>query len=435
MAETVSLGLLLLNQSQSLSGQIVMGTVCFTAFAMLYVLSFKWAHLWKGHIKVAAYLYLAVALGIVVFKLASLPSLSRYNLEPAAHMVEEIGCMGAYSYIGYYLSRKFINVTERPKLALALRRTFHVYVVCWTIAFALALCSVIGVLAPFPMTGLYVDLPGWSVLYRAVILVPGIFYCALFTFAFLERALIEETDTRLVARLTLLAGACLFWVFICVDELSWAAIQAYAPGELRNSLAGTHASVEGLLYFFNGVFLIAALVMPRRPDRTEKSVRNHKEFQRVSRQLKEELLGLYLIFPEWKRTRGQLHRAAELLELPPDDLPKIEKVIELVALMKLKETFTRERMLGLFEMRQALMADLPEASPERLDLIDDPLIGSLENALSLTKEPASETDLTGEPIQTELAAAIVTDRQVLGCGENYRLSAQVLAAYGAAKRL
>lgn len=434
MTEVVSPGLLL-NQSQSLTGQIVMGAVCFTAFAMLYVLSFKWSHLWKGHIKVAAYLYLTVAVGIVVFKLASLPSLSRYNLEPTAHMVEEIGTMGAYSYIGYYLSRKFINVTERPKLALILSHTFHVYVICWTIALALGVGCMIGVLAPFPMTGLYVDLPGWSVLYRAVILVPGIFYCTIFTFAFLDRAYIEETDARLAARLTLLAGACMFWVFICADELGWAAIQAYAPGELRNSLAGTHASVEGLLYFFNGMFLLAALVMPRRPDNTEKSVRSHKEFQKLSRMLKEELAELYRTFPEWKRTRDQLHRAAGSLELPSNDLPKIEKVIELIALMNLKETFPRQKLVRLFELRQSLMADLPEDSPERRDLTDDPLIGSLGAALSLTKKPFRDTDLTGEAIQTELAAAIVADRRILNYGDNYRLSTEVLAAYEAAKRI
>lgn len=227
----------------------------------------------------------------------------------------------------------------------------------------------------------------------------------------------------------------MFWVFICADELGWAAIQAYASNGLRNSLADTYASITGLLYFLNGTFLLAALVMPRRPDRTEQSVRNHKEFQSASRELKEELMGLYRRFPEWKRTREQLRRAGESLELSSNDLPKIEKIIELVALTKLKETFPRQRMLRLFELRQTLMADLPEDSPERRDLVDDPLIGSLGAALSITKDPTTDVDLTGESIQVKLAAAVVADRRFLGCGENFYLGSGVPAAYEASKSI
>ena len=426
--------LALLNQSEYLPNQILHGTVGLVVFLSLFFLSFRRPSLWARYIKVAAYFHLALAVGVLVFKLSSLQAVDAYILErvpalkpfypfePAAHMVQELATMGAYAYLAvFYLRRNLVNVIERPRVHFVLGTAFHVYTACWLVAL------LVGLAHPFPMTGLDTDLDGWSVLYRGAILLPGVLYCSIFTFVFWEASL-EKSEARSRARLSLLALGSLSWTLICAEQFGWAMIHAWAPASLRDALATPHVVSESALYSLMGASWLAALLVSYRRSATERSMEDHREYQRLMRQLKRELHGLYRLIPNWRLTLDRMHRAGQALGLSPEERAGTQKCVELVAVVRLRDAFSHSRLTTLFWLRRTLLESLPESAAERMDLLSDPVAASVGPALLLTSDPPP-TDLSSHGTPVELAAVAAADTGLLQRDGNYHVSPHVTRAY------
>lgn len=319
MEETRSLALL--NASEYLPNQLMHGAIGLVVFLVLFLIGSQNKAFWDCTvIRAAACFHLALAVGVLVFKLSSLGPLAQYQLEPLAHMIQELATMGAYSFVAVYMSDKFINVIRRPRLASILSRAHYIYAVCWLIAFTIAIFH------RFPMTGLYTELDPWSVPYRAAILVPGIFFCSIFTLMFLERAIIEETDSRMAVTFTLACGGSFVWFLICVEQMSWAVVHALFTPELRDALATPHVVTESLLYSLMGIFWLSTLIVAYGPSRSDQGDWNHWEYQKLAQELGVSLVGIHKLVPKWHTTLDRMRRAAWSLEMSSDDLLKAQKI-------------------------------------------------------------------------------------------------------------
>ena len=429
--------LALLNASEYLPNQIVHGGVCLTVFLALRVWTLFRPQLWGGYLRIAAYFHLSVALGILVFKLSSLPPLQTWELEPVAHMLEEFGPMGAYSWGAVYLSRAFINVVERPKLNRVLESAPYVFACCWLVAFSIALFN------RFPMTGMHTELSPWSFPYRAAILGPGILYCGLFSFVFLERALLENINRLVAVRLTFFSLGSFVFFLICADQLAWAYVHAFASPATRDALAGPQIAVESTLYALMGGSWLTGLAVSYRRSNTQRSMESHKKYLRLRRYLAVELSKLPRRVPRYHTKLFYLNRAAELLYLEDKDLEKAQGILQLVYVMNLPYEQTglrRQEVLLLDRLHDSLIHDLSEDVPQKELLREDQLPETFKPALSLTASN-SKADLTGKPLWVQLPAAVAADNGVLpkdqttGILESQLVSGSVLQAYKDAKTL
>lgn len=429
--------LALLNASEYLPNQIVHGAVCLTVFLALRVWTLFRPQLWGGYLRVAAYFHLSVALGILLFKLSSLPPLRAWELEPLAHMLEEFGPMGAYSWGAVYLSRAFINVVERPNLNRVLESAPYVFACCWLVAFSIALFD------RFPMTGMHTELSPWSFPYRAAILGPGIFYCGLFSFVFLERALLENINRLVAVRLTFFSIGSFVFFLICADQLAWAYVHAFASPETRDGLAGPQIAIESTLYALMGGSWLTGLAVSYRRSHTQRSIESHKKYLRLRRSLAAELSKLPKRVPRYHTKLFYLNRAAELLYLEEKDLEKAQGILQLVHVMNLPDQETspwRQQVLLLDRLHASLIHDLSEDVPQKELLREDQLPKTLKPALSLTASN-SKVDLTGKPLWVQLPAAVAADNDILpkdqtnSILESRRVSGSVLQAYEDAKNL
>jgi hypothetical protein len=418
----------LLNASEYPPNQVVHGGVGLVVFVVLYVFSRArslWASYW---IRVLAYVHLAFFLGMAVFKLSgtgfveqwvldTLPGSQRfYPFEPAAHMIEELATMGGFSYLAVvYLRREYPNVFERPLLSTVLLSAIPVYTVCWLVA----LC--IGLMHPFPMTGLHTQLNDWSVLYRMVILLPGIFYCFVFTFVFWEAAR-QRTVARSARRQTLLAIGSLFWALACTVQLAWATLHALAAPSTRDFWASPYVVSESVLFVLMGLAWAAAALVSYRISPIERNIQDYMHYLRRMRHLKGELASLYRRLPQWKLMMDRLQGASRRFGLTGPEEQEALKLIQIASLPHLKTTYTPSMLASLDDLRSSLLQRLPQDSSEFAALDAEPEGNALRPALLLLDDPA---DVSAEPTKVQLAAGVLNAVYVLNRDKRYAIDPAV----------
>lgn len=429
MIPTMPDTLALLNASEYPPNQIVHGGVGLFVFVALYVFTRARSSLWAAHwIRVLAYVHLAFFLGMAVFKLSgtgfveqwlltTLPGSRRfYPFEPAAHMIEELATMGGFSYLAVvYLRREYPNVFERPLLSSVLFSTVPVYTLGWLAA----LC--VGLLHPFPMTGLHTELNDWSVLYRMVILLPGIFYCFVFTFVFWEAAR-QRTVARSARRQTLLALGSLFWALACTVQLAWATLHALAAPATRDFWALPYVVSESGLFILMGLAWLAAALVSYRISPIECNIQDYMNYIRRMRYLKRELASLYRRLPQWKLMTDRLHFASQHFGLSKPDEQEALKLIQIASLPRLKTTYTPSMLGSLEELRYSLLERLPQDSSEFAALDAEPEGNALRPALLLLDDV---TDVSDEPTKVQLAAGVLNAVYVLNRDKRYAIDPAV----------
>lgn len=420
----------LLNQSQYLPNQLLMGAACLVVFALILALSFQYPVLWKGHSRTGAWLFFTVASGVGLFKLVSvIPFLSEYNLEPLAHMVEEVGCIGAYAYLAWYQSTRFANVTRRPGLAAFLGNAWRLLLVCWVAAILLAVGAALGFLPRFDMTGMHMQLPGWSVLYRSMFLVPGFLLCSLFTWLFIERAMEERLDTRWAIRLILFAGGTFTWVCLTAAGMFWAVIGAFGSLEVWAQWATPQIAVELSLFIFMGLFWGLGLAIPYRSNSADQTKQEFRRLQQLSSKFADLLPQGSQRVCMWHTTLNDLRQATSHLELPPLVELKIQRAISATVLLHRGDEHLRDEAATLLLLRQKLLNNLPGDSPERHELIQNPNYEALGAALRFTENPSQEQSLSDQEPWLQVAADL-SERALHGASNDskWRLSATVVDA-------
>ena len=353
----VPVTLALLNQSEYLPNQLLQGCTGLFVFMVLFLLSRRRSSLWAYYIRLVAYFHLALFVGVVVFKLSgtdfveqwllsTFPASERfYPFEPAAHMIEEFATMGGFTCLAVvYLCRQYPNVFERPMLSSVLKSALPVYALCWLIALY------VGLSHPFPMTGLHTHLNGWSLLYRAVILLPGIFYCSLFTYVFWEAAR-QRTMARSARRQALLAVGSFFWALACAEQLTWAALHALARPAMSDSWAGAHVACESTLFLLSGLAWLGAALVSYHISPIEQTIQDYMTYLRRMRHLRSELAGLYRLFPHWKFTVDRIDSASSDLGLSDAEHRETIKLIQIVSLPHLRSDYSRSMLHSLEELR------------------------------------------------------------------------------------
>ena len=425
MSLTVPGTLALLNASEYPPNQIVHGGVGLFVFVALYVITRARPSLWASYwIRVLAYVHLAFFLGMAVFKLSgtgfveqwlltAFPASERfYPFEPAAHMIEELATMGGFSYLAVvYLRREYPNVFERPLLSSVLLSTVPVYTLCWLVALS------VGLLHPFPMTGLHTQLNDWSVFYRMVILLPGIFYCFVFAFVFWEASR-QKTVARSARRQTLLALGSLLWALACTVQLSWATIHALAPPPARDFWAPFYVASESTLFVLMGRAWLAAGLVSYRISPIERNIQDYMNYLRRMRHLKGELASLYRHLPQWKLMTDRLHCAGRHFGLSRPEEQEALKLIQIASLPHLKTSYTHSMLASLEELRASLLQRLPQDSSEFAALDAEPEGNALRPALLLLEDP---TDVSDEPTKVQLAAGVLNAAYVLNRKKRYAI--------------
>lgn len=369
----------LLNVSPYLPNQIFFALSCFAIFAAVRLWTLlKPQHPWDGPFRMLALVNLWMALTIALFTVSGLlDPLKRW--QPTVHMLEEIGTMGAFSYLAWKVNDLLPGAATRGWLRVVLKAAPLVFAACWVAA------ATIGWRHPFPMTGLFVDLPPEAFAYRALLLAPGLFYTGLISVLFFRDYRLAKTvgaDPSYVRRLGYFSLGSLSFFVSCADHTAWAYLQVHGPERLERTLAAPQVVVEALLWMLMGLLWILGILAPYGRGRTDLDLEEHRRFLRRIRALKTDLLvNLPQTVAHRRRTAGYLRAAARALDLAPHNAARGEKVFELVAARSTGATTLGEReLLDLAELYDSLLHHLPPDSPERRNLTADPLPPALEPA-------------------------------------------------------
>jgi hypothetical protein len=373
----------LANVSPFLPNQVFFAVTCFATFAAVRLWTWVRApNLWKGPPRAVALVNLWMALAIALFTVSGLVGPLK-PWQPTLHMLEEIGTMGAFCYLAFKVTDLLPTAATSRALELVLKASPLVFGACWTTAL------LIGWRHPFPMTGLIVDLPDTAFAYRFALLAPGLLYTGLITVLYsrdLKLAKQVGADDAYTRRMTFFyLGSATFFAG-CADHLAWSYLQVFAPSQLVRALALPQAIAEDVLWLLMGVTWMLGIFSPYRKSAVDRSIADYRRFLRRLRRLKTDLLvNLPREVPHRRTTTGHLRDAAALLDVPPGEAARGEKVFEVIAARSTGATeLSRDDLLGLEELYRRLLHNLPEGSPERHNLINDPLPAALEPAVRVT---------------------------------------------------
>lgn len=429
VSQTMALNVALLNASEYPPNQIVHGSVGLFVFLALFVFGRLRPSVWASYwIRVIAYFHLAFFLGMAFFKLSGTAAVEQwllstfpvssnfYPFEPTAHMIEELATMGGFSYLAVvYLRHRYPNVFERPLLSSVLQSAVPVYTLCWIVALY------IGLFHPFPMTGLHTELNHSSVLYRTVILLPGIFYCSIFTFVFWE-ACRQRTVARSACRQALMAFGTLFWALACTVQLAWAIIHALGSPATRDAWATPYVFSESILFVLFGLTWIAAALVSYRTSPTERNIQDYMNYLRRMRHLKTELANLYHQLPQWNLTKDRLQSAGTAFGLSHSEQQELLKLVQIASLPHLRASYPRSMLHSLHELRNSLLDRLPEDSSEFGVLAAEPEGNALKPALRLLDDPE---DVSSDPPKVQLAAGILNAMYILNRQKRFFVSPEI----------
>lgn len=374
--------------STYLPNQIFFALTCFITFSAIRLWTWaRAANLWKGPFRAVALVNLWMALTIVLFTVSGLvPWLEPW--QPTVHMLQEIGTMGAFCYLALKVTDLSPTVTSRRTLELVLKAAPLVFGACWATA------AVLGWRHPFPMTGLFADLPEVAFFYRATLLVPGLFYTGLIAAVYrrdLRLAKAVGADPAYVRRMAFFFLGSVAFCVTCADLLAWSYLQVYAPAELLRMLALPQVIAEDVLWMLMGVTWMLGIISPYQSGAVDRSMADYRTFLRQLRSLKTELLvNLPQEVPNRRTTIAYLRDAATVLGMPPAETARGEKVFELVAARATGATrLSEDEFASLSQLYERLLYTLPDDSPERRNLATDPLSAALEPA---SRRPGSGRD-------------------------------------------
>lgn len=353
--------------------------------------------------------------------------------QPTIHMLEEVGTMGAFCYLAFKLTDLLPTVVTRRSLEAVLKASPLVFGVCWGIA------ADIGWRDPFPMTGLFVELPADAFAYRAALLVPGLFYTGLISILFsvdLRLAKSVGADPAYVKRMTFFFMGTLMFCVSCADHLAWAYIQVFGARELVHLVAPPQVVLEDILWLAMGLTWLFGILYPHRESSTDQSIAEYRRFLRRIRLLKTDLLvKLPERAPNRQSATGYLRDAAEALGLCPEQASWGGKVFEVVTALSVGATdLGREDLLDLADLYERLLRNLPEDTPERENLRADPLPPALRPATHVTGVNRSMyQDLPALPAWAQLGYLAAKDLGLISSTLRPRFDPAVERAYDEAK--
>lgn len=430
-------GMILLNVSPYLPNQVLMALTGLCVFVAVRVWTYRRARwMWDGPYRAAALAGLWVFLTVSVFVFAGL-----YDpLKPwqtTVHMLEEIAAMAAFTSLAFDVAKRDPLAASNRLLRILLKSSAVTFPACWLSALAL------GYTRPFPMTGLLHDLPPEAFVYRALLIVPCLFYAGLTSAVVLKTYLLAKTergDAPFRRRVGLFFLGSLALFFVAIDQLVLAYMQSFASYQALRSLGPWQVLAENALFAASGMFWILGIVSLDEQSVTDQALKSHQRFLRGIREVKTDLLvKLPKKVPYRRRTLAHIRQASEdpLLRLSPCDGARAEKVFELVAAKSTGATeHGPDSLLGLDNLYDSLMKDLPTNSPERETLASDPLPTALQPAARALQRCQTDQDkerAAHEPRWAQLGYAAAVELGLLQENVLSSLDPQVVIALRRAK--
>lgn len=417
----------LANISQARPAQISLGILSATIAIGIFLFGVRFEYLRSIYIQRGGYLFLTIAVGVLLFKISGLPRFEHLNLEPLAHMVEEIGTMGGFIFLAWFFRRPaFPNVEMRPKLYWVLGTTYWLYPLCWLACVGLGIAAATGYLSHFSMTGLHMPLPEWSLIYRAIILVPGIIYPLCFAFAFADSVKLPGTTKTLKWRMYLAAIGATIWSIICAEELVWSAVQVYTSDAVRDALATQYVQTEAALSLTQGTVWLVCLAIPYRPSFASISLTNHRKFLVLLEQLKHQMFQARTKAPyNAHSTTARLTAVADSLGISPSEQRAIDSGLGILTVVFSSDDFDYNDLDELLALKDKLQRNPPPSLREQRFLTEDVVTKAVTPASLLSQE--STYDIRGEPLWVQLMATIATDlyHQVLPTDRSFYILPKV----------
>jgi hypothetical protein len=420
--------------SPFLPNQIFFAITCLVTFTAIRLWTWaRAANLWKGPFRAVALVNLWMALSITLFIVSGLVPLLQ-PWQPVVHMLQEIGTMGAFCYLAFKVTDLLPTVAARRSLDLVLKASPVVFGACWTTA------AILGWRHPFPMTGIFVDLPTVAFFYRAILLVPGLIYTGLIAELYrrdLKLANAVGADPGYVRRMTFFFLGSLVFCVTCADLLVWSYLLVYASPATLHLLAIPQVIAEDVLWALMGITWMLGIIAPYQSGAVGRSMSDYRRFLRRLRHLKTELLiNLPREVPHRRTTTAYLRDAAAVLGMPPIDAARGEKVFELVAARSTGATdLSDDDLSDLSRLYEQLLCSLPEDSPEKRNLGNDPLPAAIASA---SRSPSSDHDRGEGPgvlsQWAQLGYLAANDLGLLSPRSTPYLEPAVTRAYAKAKR-
>ena len=423
--------LFLMNIPPFLPTQVFFAATCLGTFAAVWL----WTHsrarsLWKGPVRAAALVNLWMALAITLFMISGLVR-PLVRFQPLVHLLGEIGTMGAFCLISWHVAESLPNVANRRLTRFVLKASPVVFAGCWVAA------AVVGARYPFPMTGILLNLSPQAFTYRAALLLPGLFYTGMISVLIAEAYLIakfEAADLPVRRRLAYFGIGSFLFFLSCADHLAWSYVQSSSSIQRIELLAPPQIAAENILWILTGLAWIFGITIPYAKGSTDHRINLHKQLARDMREVKTELAaGPSRRVPGKRTAIAHLRLAANIIELRSHEVPRAEKVLEIVALVaRWQSNLSRDKVLSMAKAHECLVHELPERSPEKQKLSEDPLTTALRPAALLTgREPRYHLRRT--PPWVQLACVAACDLRVLPSRLSSFVDPTVLHAYDVAK--
>lgn len=421
----------LMNVPPFLPTQVFFAATCLGTFAAIWLWTrFKERSLWKGPVMAAALVNLWMAFSITLFMVSGLVG-PLIRLQPLIHLLGEIGTMGAFCLISWHVSESLPNIANRTVTRIVLKASPVVFTACWVMA------AILGTRYPFPMTGILLDLSPQAFAYRAALLLPGLFYTGTISLLILEAYLVarfEAADPPIRRRLAFFGIGSFLFFLSCADHLAWSYVQSFTPGRTIELLAPPQIAAENILWVLTGLAWILGITAPYAQGSTDHTMKIHKQLTRDIREVKTDLITRQSTKVTGRRTAvAHLRLAAEILNLRPPEVSWAEKVLEVVAVVATEKSgIHRDKVLSMAETYEFLINELPERSPEKQKLREDPLSAAIRPAILLTsRESCNHLGYTTRWVQ--LACVAACDLRILPTHLISHVDRTVLHAYETAK--
>lgn len=365
--------------------------------------------LWARRVKQASLLNGLVAVGIVLFWVTYW--FANPVLLPFIHLFEELGVMAAFAAVAWHVGTNLTFSANK----------YYFTVLCKSctplLAVGLISATIIAIRQPIPMMGVQ-ELPVEAFVYRAALLIPGIFATALILIGFGSEYLSESTAerTRKKRQLWFTAGALVWLVLTCqhfvFSYLNVFEYELLTAPTMFSALIG----FEALLYVLMATTWIRAITV----DISEKSEIQERmeadmraQIHEISRRRK--YVDLVDVYPDWAVRAERLMLAVNLHSLKRGYSAQLEAALAVFADIHLRSLQASSKL-------SSRMAHLVDEQRTEISAVSGLSYGSMEShdIVDVVVCGEGEVDLTLDPpyIQLAMIAAayeeLLSDPQAIG---------------------
>lgn len=409
-----------LNISPYLPNQIILAATCFvvSTFLFVYAVFDRSSVFWfSTMIRLAAILNLVMWVFMAAFIAAGLTS---PLVQPYLNLFSEAAIIAAFSVVCLQVCGKGLQKGGSLELVVSRRWLTSIFKTApWVLGAGLLVSAVMAFYNPFPMTGVWIDLPMSALIYREAYLTPEAFYTLLLSLAY-STTLVQHIRSRHEDReyrtiLFWLTGGSLAWFGLCCVHWTFSYLQVRQLNLLANpGVFWPLVVFDIMLYFAMGLCWIAGLNLQYRESPTQKYMDDFEEYRLIRLHLREYLSNLKERKHPWEDVEQAALRTAERLGLQDFQHRCGRAFLESCYLAN--HGVSRQKM-GILYNKYCSVAKGPQLYQNcrsKDSVKEDSLPPVLPVVLSLFEGPSGEmVDLRREPEGYQVGAVVAADQGLL----------------------